>query len=37
MEFMRSMLEHDRWQFHPLLPEGWMVRDSSASRAAKSL
>ena len=35
VEFMRSMLEHERWQFHPLLPEGWMVKDSSASGAAK--
>ena len=33
---MRSMLEHECWQFHPLLPKGWMVKDSSASGAAKS-
>jgi hypothetical protein len=33
---MRSMLEHERWQFHLLLPESWMVKDSSAFGAAKS-
>ena len=33
---MRAMLEHERWQFHLLLPESWMVKDSSAFGAAKS-
>jgi hypothetical protein len=36
VEFMQSMLEHECWQFHPLLPKVWMVEGSSASRAAKS-